>query len=270
MPELPDVEGFRRVVAEHARGRRIHEVRVRDASLLRNTTATALRRALEGRTVAGAERRGKWLLIPAGDSGGSGASCDPTLVLHFGMTGELHWVPTRDQPPHPHDRLQLVADGGELRYRDQRKLQGIWLAGDREQLEEVVGPEGPDALGLRAADLERALQGRRGGLKAALMDQTVVAGLGNLLTDEILWQARLDPRRPAGRLDRSELSALHRALGRVLRTSVRAGRVPARRGWLTAVRDREDAPCPRCGGPLRRERTGGRRTCWCPRCQRGA
>lgn len=268
MPELPDVEGFRRVVAEHARGRRIHEVRVRDASLLRNTTATALRRALEGRTVAGAERRGKWLLIPAGGSGGSGGSGEPILVLHFGMTGELHWVPTRDQPPHPHDRLHLVADGGELRYRDQRKLQGIWLAGDRGQVERVIGPEGPDALGLRAADLERALHGLRRSLKAALMDQNVVAGLGNLLTDEILWQARLDPRRPAGQLGRSERSALHRTLGRVLRTSVRAGRVPAREGWLTAVRDEKGASCPRCGRPLRRDRIGGRRTVWCPSCQR--
>lgn len=261
MPELPDVEGFRRV-AEHARGRRIDEVRVRDASLLRNTTEASLRRALEGRTLAGAERHGKWLLIPAdGDRG-------PTLLLHFGMTGELHWVAADQQPPHPHDRLHVVAGGGELRYRDQRKLQGIWLAGDREQVEQVIGPEGPDALGLRAADLERALQGRRGGLKAALMDQNVVAGLGNLLTDEILWQARLDPRRRADQLDRSELSALHRTLGRVLRTSVRAGRVPARKGWLTAVRDENAAACPRCGRPLRRERTGGRRTVWCPSCQR--
>lgn len=262
MPELPDVEGFRRV-AEHARGLRVDEVRVRDASLLRNTTAADLRLALEGRTVAGAERHGKWLLILVDGSHG------PTLLLHFGMTGELHWIAAEDQrPPHPHDRMHLVAGGGELRYRDQRKLQGIWLAGDRGQVERVIGPEGPDALGLRAADLERALHGLRRSLKAALMDQNVVAGLGNLLTDEILWQARLDPRRPAGQLGRSERSALHRTLGRVLRTSVRAGRVPAREGWLTAVRDEKGASCPRCGRPLRRDRIGGRRTVWCPSCQR--
>ena len=261
MPELPDVEGFRRV-AERARGRRIDVVRVLDASVLRNTTAAGLRRALEGHTVAGARRHGKWLLIPAG------GDHRPTLLLHFGMTGELHWVAAEDRPPpHPHDRLHLVTDGGELRYRDQRKLQGIWLAGDREQVAQVIGPEGPDALGLRAADLERALQVRRGGLKAALMDQNVVAGLGNLLTDEILWQARLDPRGRADQLDRSSLSALHRTLGRVLRTSVPARRVPARKGWLTAVRDEKDAACPRCGRPLRRERIGGRRTVWCPSCQ---
>jgi formamidopyrimidine-DNA glycosylase len=258
VPELPDVEGFRRIVATRMAGQQIRHVRVRDASLLRNTTAAELRRSLEGRTVRAAERQGKWLLVDAGG---------PELLLHFGMTGELEWTSNPDATAHPHDRLQITADRGELRYRDQRKLQGIWLAGDRSGAGRVMGQQGPDALGLRAADLERALAGRRGGLKAVLMDQTVIAGLGNLLADEILWQAKLHPRRRAGDLSRSEVAGLHRTLGRVLRTSVRAGRVPARRGWLTGVRDDEEAPCPRCGGRLRRDRAGGRRACWCPTCQ---
>ena len=261
MPELPDVEGFRRIVREHLLGRRIRHVRVQDPGLLRNATVAELRRSLEGRTVGDAERRGKWLLVS------TGGSRDPELLLHFGMTGELDWVLAGDQPAHPHDRLQIAADGGELRYRDQRKLQGMWLAGDREQAEQVMGPQGPDALGLRAAGLEQRLRGRRGALKGVLMDQTVVAGLGNLLSDEILWQARLDPRRRAADLRSAEVSALHRAMGRVLRASVRAGRVPARKGWLTGVRDQDGAPCPRCGTELRSERAGGRRTCWCPNCQ---
>jgi formamidopyrimidine-DNA glycosylase len=258
MPELPDVEGFRRLVVEHLAGREIREVRVRNASLVRNATAADLRRALEGRTVTRVERQGKWLLVEAGEA---------EVLLHFGMTGELTWRATQDEPPHPHDRLQIMAGGGELRYRDQRKLQGIWLAADRQGARQVMGEQGPDALGVRASDFERALAGRRGGLKAVLMDQTAIAGLGNLLADEILWQARLHPRRRASDLDRSALSQLHRTMGRVLRASVRAGGVPVRRGWLTAVRDDESAPCPRCGGPLRRDRAGGRRTFWCPRCQ---
>lgn len=235
-------------------------MRVRDSSLLRNASPAQLSHALEGRTVAGAERQGKWLLVA------TGGSRDPELLLHFGMTGELLWGSAQDQP-HPHDRLHIAADGGALKYRDQRKLQGIWLAGDREHAEQIMGGQGPDALGLRAASLERMLQGRRGGLKSVLMDQSVIAGLGNLLSDEILWQARLHPRRRARDLNRSEVSALHQAMGRVLRASVRAGRVPSRRGWLTGVRDQDAASCPRCSAQLRRDRAGGRRTCWCPSCQ---
>jgi formamidopyrimidine-DNA glycosylase len=262
MPELPDVEGFRRVVTQHLRGRRIQDVRVRDSSLLRNASPAQLGQALEGRTVAGAERQGKWLLVA------TGGSREPKLLLHFGMTGELVWGSAQDQA-HPHDRLRIAADGGELKYRDQRKLQGIWLAGDREHAEQIMGRQGPDALGLRAPSLERILRGRRGGLKGVLMDQTVIGGLGNLLSDEILWQARLDPRRRAGDLNRSEVSTLHRTMARVLRASVRAGRVPPRSGWLTGVRDQDGALCPRCGAQLHRDRAGGRRTCWCPSCQRG-
>jgi formamidopyrimidine-DNA glycosylase len=117
--------------------------------------------------------------------------------------------------------------------------------------------------------LDRILEGRRGAIKAVLMDQKVIAGLGNLLADEILWRACIHPRRPAGSLTAQERRELHRQMRSVLRASVRAGRVPSRPSWLTGARDQRDARCPRCGAPLCRGRIGGRTTVWCPNCQVG-
>lgn len=257
MPELPDVEGFRRVIDRHARGRRITRVEAADASVLRNTTAAALERALRGRRFRPPERHGKWLLA---------RTDGPTVLLHFGISGELVWA-EGDEGRHAHDRVIVITEGGELRYRDQRKLQGIRLAADGDGIEEITGRQGPDALGLSRRDFEGALADRRGGLKATLMDQSVVAGLGNLLTDEILWRAGLHPGRRAAGLDHDEVGRLHRAMRSVLRTSVSAGRVPPRPSWLTGVRDHDAPACPRCGAALRRSRAGGRRSWWCPRCQ---
>jgi formamidopyrimidine-DNA glycosylase len=254
MPELPDVEGFRRRLERHARGRRIMEVEVLDAGVVRNSDAARLRQALAGRRLEQPERRGKWLLAPTDG---------PVLLLHFGMTGSLEW----DAEPHPHDRVVLTLDGGELRYRDQRKLQGLWLAHDDEEAARILGPQGPDALGLPKARLRERLVGKRTGLKAALMDQAVVAGLGNIVTDEILWRARLHPDRRPGSLSPAEWDRLHRALGSVLRESVKEGHVPPRRSWLTGVRDERHPTCPRCQAALRRTRSGGRATLWCPACQ---
>jgi formamidopyrimidine-DNA glycosylase len=256
MPELPDVEGYRRLL-EAAEGRRVRRVRAADAAVLRNTTPSGLGRALHGRRFRRPERRGKWLLARTSAS---------TVLLHFGMTGELRWREGgTDQ--HRHDRLVVETDDGALVYRDQRKLQGVWLARDDRDVDRIIGPQGPDALGLSRRDLDRAFAGRRGGLKATLMDQEVVAGLGNLLTDEILWRARLHPTRRVDELSDNERRRLHRVLQSVLQASAREGRVPARRSWLTGARDLEKPTCPRCHELLRSCRAGGRRSLWCPRCQ---
>jgi formamidopyrimidine-DNA glycosylase len=182
------------------------------------------------------------------------------------MTGALVWAP-HGEKRHSHDRVVLVLERGELRFRDQRKLQGIWLAREDDEADRILGRQGPDAYGLSRSQLEEVLVGRRGGLKALLMDQRVVAGLGNLLTDEILWRARLHPSRRVEGLDQGQLGRLHRVLGSVLEASVKAGRVPPRPSWLTGVRDDEAPACPRCGTGLHRSRAGGRRSWWCPSCQ---
>ncbi|MCQ4079313.1 Fpg/Nei family DNA glycosylase [Streptomyces sp. RB6PN25] len=257
MPELPDVESFRHVLDSHGRGRRIEDVEVNDAGVLRGVTARRLRQALRGRRFRAPGRHGKWLIA---------RTDGPAVLMHFGMTGELVGGPQAEER-HPHDRVVFVLDHGRLCYRDQRKLQGIRLADDEAAVERLLADQGPDALDVGRQEFAEAIGVRRGGLKSALIDQSVLAGLGNLLADEILWRSRLHPSRPARELSDDELRRLHGETRRVLRQSVRAGRVPGRPSWLTGHRDDPHPQCPRCGGPLRRGRVAGRSTVWCPQCQ---
>lgn len=257
MPELPDVEGFRRALAERLPGRRVRGVRVHDAGVLRNTSTAQLRRSITGQRFAKPWRHGKWLVLPTNG---------PLLLVHSGMTGRPYYATSSVQRDR-HERLVLSLDRGELRYTDQRKLRGIWLARDEAAAADMMGAQGPDALTVDRAAFASLLESRRGRLKPTLTDQSVVAGLGNLLADEICWRACLHPERRSGSLTADEVAGLHRAMRAVLRSSVRHGRVPALRGWLTAVRDRDHALCPRCGTTLKRTRIGGRATVWCPNCQ---
>lgn len=259
MPELPDVEGFRRELAGTLPGRQVRQVEVRDAGVLRNTSARALERSLVGHRFGVPRRHGKWLILPTDG---------PTLLVHSGMTGHPYYA-SPDAAERGHERLVLALDRGEFRYADMRKLHGVWLAPDDEHIASVTGPQGPDALNLDLRGFTEALHGRRGALKTTLMDQSLIAGLGNLLTDEICWRAKCNPSRSVSTLDADELRQLHGAMKRVLRTAVRHGCVPALRRWLTGVRDAPDPHCPRCGAPLSRGRIGGRTSLWCPRCQPG-
>ena len=256
MPELPDVEGFRRYWDRHAAGRRVRRLEYVDVSMLRETSAQAIGRVLRGRRLGRGRRHGKWLVCPAGG---------PSLLLHFGMTGLL--VSSDEQPErHQHDRLVLVLDRGELRYRNMRKFGAIRLAADENAVEDFLARLGPDWLDVSRRQFDELLARRRASVKAALMDQTLAAGLGNLTADEALWQARLDPRRPVPLLSEEERAALFRTIRKVLRDSIPYGLVPAKRTWLTGSRER--GPCPRCGADLARARIGGRTTVFCPREQR--
>jgi formamidopyrimidine-DNA glycosylase len=259
VPELPDVERFRRELADALPGRRIRRVQVRDPGILRNTTAAALARRLDGRRFDRPRRHGKWLMLPTDG---------PTLLVHSGMTGHPYFA-AEGAEREPYERLVVALDRGELRYADLRKLRGVWLADDDEDVARVTGPQGPDALGLGLPAFRDALRGRSGRLKPTLMDQSVIAGLGNLLTDEICWRARIAPSRPIRELDVDDVKRLHSAMAQVLLTSVRHGRVPGLPRWLTGARDEPDPSCPRCGTRLARTRVGGRTSLWCPRCQPG-
>lgn len=258
MPELPDVEGFRRTLASCAEGRRVERVEVADPGVLHGVTPQRLRKDLEGRRFAEPRRHGKWLIAPTDG---------PTLLLHFGMTGRLVCGAATD-PPGRFERVALTLDDGRrLGYEDQRKLRGIWVAPTDADIGPILGEQGPDALSLSRSDFDELLKGRRGGIKATLTDQSVIAGLGNLLGDEILWRARIPPRRATSALTNDERERLYNSMREVLRASVRAERVPDRPGWLTGRRDDPDPHCPRCGHPLRRTRVAGRTSVWCPHCQ---
>ncbi|MCT2589779.1 Fpg/Nei family DNA glycosylase [Streptomyces sp. N2-109] len=258
MPELPDVEGFRKTFESCAKGRTIRRVDVRDAGVLHEVSTRRLREALEGRRATKLERHGKWLLARTGG---------PTLMLHFGMTGQLV-CGHPDDAAEAHDRvLFTVGDDRQLRYRDQRKLQGLWLADGDSDVSRLLDGQGPDAMAVARRDFEAALSSRRGKVKSVLTDQSVLAGLGNLLADEILWRARLHPTRRAGDLTEDDRRRLYTQMRRTLRSAVTAGCVPPRDSWLTGHRDDSAATCPRCGSTLHRFRIASRSTVWCPRCQ---
>jgi formamidopyrimidine-DNA glycosylase len=265
MPELPDVEGFRRTAAE-ATNQQMTAVRVHDSQVLRSTRPREFSQALQDRYLVHPQRHGKWLLLPTSASPDGSADALPAVLVHFGMTGMLLWC-SPDADSHAHDRIVFRFDRGELRYRDMRKLQGVHLARSGSEVDEILGDLGPDAFDVPSSTFHERLTRTRRQIKPALMDQTVVAGLGNLTVDEILWRARLHPHRATTDLTASELGRLSRRTQSVLRQAVRAGRVPDHRSWLTGHRDDPSGQCPRCSTPLRHGRVGGRSTIWCARCQ---
>lgn len=255
MPELPEVEMARRLV-EGVVGCVIERVAVPDPYLLkRGLSAAGARRALTGRTVTGARRRGKLLLV---DTDG------PVLGLHFGMSGRvlvdgqasvegLVYAPNRELPRW--DRFVLGLSGGrELRLRDPRRLGAVLLDPPEHLL-------GPDALEVTEGQLAAALRNSPVALKARLMDQSRLAGVGNLIADEVLWRAGLDPARPAGSLSPTEVRRLHRHLrATVAELLARGG---SHTGDLMPARG-AGGHCPRDGAPLVRRTVGGRTTWSCP------
>ena len=261
MPEILEVESYRRH-AEATVGRRIVDVDAPDSWYLKNgLTAAALHDAVVGRAIVAARRIGKLLLVDTNRKG-------PTVGIRFGMTGRLivdgraaidrlEYGSARIEPAW--QRLQLrFARGRTLIVDDARRLGGVELDPDE-------GALGPDALSLTKAALMAALAGAQGPIKARLMDQHRIAGLGNLLTDEALWRAGIDPARDAAELGTAEYATLHRAIQRTLR--VLGDRGGSHTGDLQPARTRGSV-CPRCGGPLLRRTVGGRTTFSCPDCQR--
>jgi formamidopyrimidine-DNA glycosylase len=260
VPELIEVEAYRRA-AEGLLGSPVVEVVAPDGWFVKGRHGPdELADTLVGTTFTAARRRGKLLVLDA-DSG-------RRLGLRFGMTGRLVvgdlavidrllYSSGRDEPAWDRFALRL-GDGRSARLQDPRRLGGVELDPDEAAL-------GPDAATIDAATLGPLLHGSAAPLKARLMDQRRLAGLGNLLTDEVLWQARLSPRRTAGSLPAPEVAKLARTIVRtVARLDQRGG---SHTGRLQPQR-RRDGRCPRCRGPLRVEPVGGRTTYWCPTCQR--
>ena len=260
MPELPEVEAYRRL-AERALDREITRIIAPDAWYLkRGLTPRALTIALKGRRFIAARRRGKTLYLDTSDDG-------PVLKLGCGMSGRLvvdgvagvdRLLYSSDEALGRWDRFAVrFGDGGDLRMRDPRRLGRVELDADEDRL-------GPDATGLTVAGLRAALGDSAAPLKARLMDQARIAGLGNLIVDELLWRAGLDPARAAGSLTPNEVRRLHRHLTATLAHVLTGG---SHTGTLMPER-RIGGVCPKDGTPLVRRTVGGRTTWSCPLHQR--
>jgi len=259
VPELPEVESYRRL-ADGAVGRTVDRVTTPDAWYLKHgTTGAALRRALVGRRLVGTRRIGKLLLLDV-DSGA-------VVGVRFGMTGTLlvdgtpgvaglQYSPRRHDPGWERFRVRFE-DGGTLTIQDPRRLGGVVLDPTLDHL-------GPDALTVTRTELAAALAGSSAPLKARLLDQSNVAGIGNLIADELLWRAGLSPLHPSGSLTPADVRRLHRHLGGVLADlEARGG---SHLGDLMEER-RTGGRCPRDGTELRRSTVGGRTSWWCPKHQ---
>jgi formamidopyrimidine-DNA glycosylase len=262
MPELPDVQVYKEYLDATALHQRIEAAVVEGGEeLLRGVSARALRERLRGGSLRETRRHGKHLF--------AGLAGDGWLRLHFGMTGELRYYKRDDSAP-DHVRLRLDFENGfHLAYRNVRKLGEIGWVEDPDAFVAAAGL-GPDALdpGLDAAAFREALSGRRGTLKGALMNQGVVAGIGNVYSDEMLLRAGIHPAAKVSDLQADDLTRLHGAMGTVLREAVDA-RVDAERFPRAFIlpRREEGAPCPRSGGPLAKARVAGRVTFYCPQDQ---
>jgi formamidopyrimidine-DNA glycosylase len=267
MPELPEVETVRASLEPLLTGRTFEQVEIRDGRLTRPLDPIVVAAELQGERVAAVERRGKYLLLRL--------ESDRALVVHLRMTGSFRAEET------PHTRAVITLDDGtRIVYRDVRRF-GTWLLlepGELDQyLDAKLGAE-PLGRGFGPRALAAALAGRRAPIKAALLDQRTVAGLGNIYVDEALWRARIHPLRPARELDADEVRAVHRGIRAALRMGIaRQGATlrdyaqpDGRRGGMQhefKVYGRGGEPCDRCGTPIEKTRAGGRGTWFCPSCQ---
>jgi len=261
MPELPDVQVFREYLDATSLHQRIARVDVRHEKVLGDVSAQALQRRLTGRTLESTRRHGKHLFVRVGEDG--------WLVFHFGMTGYPEYAKTKEPPEHA--RVVIAFENGfHLAYVSQRMIGRLdWTDDPREFIRRHR--LGIDALDDRLdAGRFRELIGRkRGSIKSALMNQGTIAGLGNVYTDEILFQAEVHPRTAASETDQSTLTQIHRQMRRVLIVSIKSRAQPERmpKDFLTPHRGVEEATCPRCGTSLEKARVSGRTAYFCPTCQ---
>jgi len=259
MPELPDVEVFRRYISSTSLHQKIESVEVKSDKILGGVSARQLQSALKRRTFKSTRRHGKNLFVGL-DGGG-------WLLIHFGMTGDLEYFEDLDQDP-AHDRFLISFDNGyHLAFDDQRMFGKVDLI---EDLEEFVRRKklGPDLLELDPASFRERFEGRMGSVKAALMNQQLVAGVGNIYSDEILFQARLHPETRIEQLDDATLEKLFEETRRVLETAIERGAYPQELpDYFLLSHRREGEKCPRGNGEIRKLKAAGRTAYYCPACQ---
>ncbi len=275
MPELPEVETVRRILEAHLPGRRVRSVEGHPVMMRRPLDVDLLERRLTGAHLTGFRRRAKYLLIDVG------ASAPGSLLVHLGMSGRL-MLQDRGAELLPHTHLRIgLDDGRELRLVDPRRF-GLasWLEPGEEARDPALSQLGLEPLeGDLAADLPVLLKPRRAPIKALLLDQRIVAGIGNIYANEALWRAGVHPLRSPRRTSTARLAELGRSIQDVLAEAVEQGGTTIRDfaspegdfGYFAvrlAVYGRSGQPCPRCGARLSASVLSARQTVWCGACQR--
>jgi formamidopyrimidine-DNA glycosylase len=270
MPELPEVETTRRGLAPHVEGRCVRAVTLRRPDL-RWPIPAEIRTRLPGQRIDAVRRRAKYLLLDT-DAG--------SALLHLGMSGSLRVLPA-DTPVGTHDHVDLALDSGRvLRFNDPRRFGCLlWQPpGITHELLRSLGPE-PLSEAFDGDYLFARSRGRKAPVKAFLMDQAVVVGVGNIYAAEALFAAGIAPLRPAGRVSRERYAVLAEAVKRILAHAIERGGTTLRDfispdgapGYFEqelAAYGRGGEPCPRCGRPLKQAAIGQRTTAWCGHCQR--
>ena len=270
MPELPEVETFVRALRAPLAGRTITGVRNDWPRHIAVPPPEELTRRITGRRIESVDRRAKYLVFTLSD--------DETLIIHLKMSGHLSVVPAGTPPDRYAHTVFELDDGRELRFRDTRKFGRVYLVHDPV---DVLGPLGPEPLtdDFTAEQLAARLSGRKRVLKPLLLDQTFIAGIGNIYADEALFDAGLMPTRRSDTLTAAEIVALHAAIRKVLAmgidregasisTYVKADGQMGDMQNAVAVFRRTGQACYTCGGPIERIVLGGRSTHFCPNCQR--
>ena len=276
MPELPEVETVRVGLERWVVGRTIAKVKVGHPRAVRRHVAGAkdFERVLAGRTIISTRRRGKYLWLPL-DSGDA-------IVGHLGMSGQMLVQPiTAPAEKHLHIRFDFTDKGPQLRFIDQRTFGGLAVSLGGAELPQEIAHIGKDPLEESFVDKEflTRLRTRRTAVKRALLDQTLISGVGNIYADEALWRARLHGARPTDKLTRAQVAALLDGVRDVLGEALAQGGtsfdslyvdVNGQSGYFSrflAVYGQGDRPCPRCGTPIRRESFMNRSSYSCPTCQ---
>ena len=285
MPELPEVETVRRGLADRLSSFQIHDLEIlRDRAIASPGGSSVFANALRGAWVGQWHRRGKYLYADLRDSRAGVSKPERGFWgVHLRMTGQFLWL-EEEQEPCRHTRVRFWdSEGHELRFIDMRSFGEMWWVPPGEPPESVItgltrlGPE-PFWPDFNGAYLQKRLKNSKRSIKAALLDQALVAGAGNIYADESLFAARIAPQTPAGQLSRERLDRLCGCLVTVLEQSIGAGGttfsdfrdlegVNGNYGGQASVYRRTGAPCLCCGTPISREKLGGRSTHWCPSCQ---
>jgi formamidopyrimidine-DNA glycosylase len=267
MPELPEVETIKNELSPFILDRTIKGVDIFWNKMVRRPSVSEFRRRVVGKKITALSRRGKYLFFHLSGNG--------VLVMHMKMTGSLLVNPSDDKYSRAVFHLD---DGAAVHFWDPRKFGVMWLADDESAVNSMLGPEPLDA-GFTPAVLAKLLKERKAPVKPVLIDQSVIAGIGNMYADEALFEARIHPLKPAGNLSSHEIKSLHHAIRHVLhkaldkggasvRNYVRPDGSPGTAHDEFVVAHGVGKECPACGGPIERIVVRGRGTYICPRCQR--